>query len=437
MSIDPVLRADTVEEAITERREEWLDIVSDLISIPAENPPGDTTEIAAHFEDFLRDRGVPYERIAPKAEMPNIVAQFEGNGGDPDDGRHLVFNGHFDTFPSREVDRWDRDPFSGAVADGKIHGRGASDMYGGLTASIAAFLYLFEHRDVLQGRVTLTVVSDEESGARWGTKHIVENYPEYRGDAVISGEPSSNGIIRFGERGRAWIAVSVRGDSAHTCSVPRGLSAIDVLLDVLRDVRDLEGDSDLVSVPADMREVILDARPQMDAAYGDGATDRILKLRVNVGTVEGGEKINLVAENAQAEIDIRLPIGTSTDDAVAAVESIADDHPGEIAVTGAPSVTNPYKDPTASDHRHPIFQQLQTAAGRVRDEPPAFSCALAGTDCAYYREAGIPCAVYGPSPHNLGSQNEFIYVDEFMEIVKAQAMAAAGYMAGVDSLPQP
>jgi acetylornithine deacetylase/succinyl-diaminopimelate desuccinylase-like protein len=90
------------------------------------------------------------------------------------------------------------------------------------------------------------------------------------------------------------------------------------------------------------------------------------------------------------------------------------------------------KDPSYSDVDHPIFDHLVTAAGRVREEPPALSCALAGTDCAFYRERGVPCAVYGPTPHNLGSQNEFILVDDFEEVLKAQAIAAAAYLDGAD-----
>ena len=425
MITENVLNPETVEQEMENRKQEWLDIVSGLIQIPSENPPGDTTEIASYFTDLLDERGIPYEIIAPQEEMPNVVAQFEGERGDPDDGPHLAFNGHLDTFPRREEDRWDRDPFSGDIEDGKIHGRGASDMHGGFTASFAAFLYLFENKDTFAGKVTLAAVSDEETGGKWGTDYIVENYPEYRGDALISGEPSSNGIIRFGERGRSWTDISVRGESAHTCSVPRGQNAIEDLSELLLEIKKLPDDDDLQNVPEKYRDIILDSKQQMDAAYGDGATERILKPRVNVGVIEGGEKVNLVAETAQAEVDIRLPLGTSTQQALDKIRDFAAEYNSEVTVEGFSR-----KDPTYSDFEHPIFQYLQQFAGQVRGgDEPAFSCALAGTDCSFYRDRGVPCAVYGPSPHNLGSQNEFIYVDDFMEVVKAQAMTAAAYMS--------
>jgi succinyl-diaminopimelate desuccinylase len=418
----------TVERAMDAQRDEWLDVLSTFVSIPSENPPGDTTAVADSLTDLLDDRGIPYEVVAPRESMPTVVAQFDGDLGDPSVGRHLTFNGHLDTFPRRDEDRWERDPFSGAVTDGKVHGRGTSDMHGGFTASLAAFCYLFEHRDAFQGRVTLAAVSDEETGGTWGTEYLVEHHPEYTGDVVISGEPSSNGIVRFGERGRVWTELVARGESAHTCSVPRGLNAIEDLIGLLADVKRLPARADLVDVPADARETILAAEAQMDAAYGEGATARILEPRVNVGTIEGGEKVNLVAEHARAEVDIRLPLGTSTQQALDHVAELAAEYEATVTVDGFSR-----KDPTYSDPHHPIFDLLQRFAGEVRDgAEPALSCALAGTDCAFYRERGVPCAVYGPSPHNLGSQNEYITIADFEQVLKAQAMASAAYLSTTD-----
>jgi succinyl-diaminopimelate desuccinylase len=418
------LHPEVVEQSLESSVDEWSNIVCDLISIPSENPPGDTTEIAQYLTDLLESRSIPHEVVAPKQKMPNVVAQIEGSQGNPDEGRHLTFNGHLDTFPRRNEDRWEHDPFAGIVTDGRIYGRGASDMYGGFTASLAAFLYLAEHRESFTGRVTLTAVSDEETGGEWGTKYLVDNHPEYTGDAVISGEPSSNGIIRFAERGRVWTEITVRGESAHTCSVPRGLSAIDELTMVLDDVKAIPDDEAFHTVPDREREIILAGREEMDTAYGEGATDRILVPRVNVGVIEGGEKVNLVAEEARAEVDVRLPIGSTTAQALNRIEQIASNSPAEISIDGFSQ-----KDPSYSDVDQPIFDHLQTAAGRVRDgETPALSCALAGTDCAFYRDIGVPCAVYGPTPYNLGSQNEYIEVEDFAEVLKTQTIAAAAYL---------
>ncbi len=417
------LSADEIGKEISERQDEWLDILIDLIQIPSENPPNDTREIADYFTELLDDRGVPYEVIAPQEKMPNVMAQFEGGIGDPEEGNHVTFNGHLDTFPATGGDRWDYDPFGGEIDDGKVYGRGSSDMHGGFTATLAAFIVLFENRDHFSGKVTFAAVSDEETGGEWGTEYLVENNPEFNGDVVLNGEPSTNGVIRFGERGPIWMEVGVRGQAAHISTLEEKVSAVEILADVIHDLTRRDDLSDRYEIPEKVESAIRDAENAMDGALGDGATDRVLKPDKNFGVIEGGEKANLVAERARAELDVRMPVGASTDDAKAWVEDAIEEYPGEITIE-----TLLQQDPTWSDYEHPIFQHLQRSAGEIRGEEPKFSCSLGGSDCRFYRMKGIPCAVYGPTPYNLGSENEHIYVDDFMEIAQAHAMAAAAYL---------
>ena len=419
------LTRNDVLETMRNRENEWLEILTDLIQIPSENPPGDTTKIAEYVMDLFDERGIPYEVIAPQEVMPNVLAQFEGATGDPDEGHHLTFNGHLDTFEATGGDRWEYDPFGGEIEDGKIFGRGSSDMHGGFTASLAAFIYLFENRDQFSGKVTFAAVSDEETGGKWGTEYLVENHPEYTGDAVLNGEPSTNGVIRFGERGPIWLEIAVRGQAAHISTLEEKISAVEILADIIHDLTHRDDLTDQYEIPEDVKAAIRDAESAMDGALGEGATDRVLKPDRNFGVIEGGDKANLVAEHARVELDIRMPVGASTDDARAWVEEIVADYPGDITVS-----TLLQQDPTWSDFEHPIFQHLQAAAGKVRGEEPQFSCSLGGSDCRFYRFEGIPCAVYGPTPYNLGSENEYIYVDDFMEIVQAQTLAAVTYLQG-------
>src|SRR5207248_2322723 len=108
--------------------------------------------------------GLDYDLVAPQPTMPNVVATVEG--GEP--GPHLVLNGHLDVFPAGEPARWSGDPFSGAIRDGKLYGRGVTDMKVGTAASLVTFAYLAELRQHLKGKLTLTAVSDEETFGPWG-----------------------------------------------------------------------------------------------------------------------------------------------------------------------------------------------------------------------------------------------------------------------------
>ena len=405
--------------AVRERDEEWLEILTELIRIPSENPPGETTEIAAYLRELLTDRGVDHETVAPKPEMPNVVAQFDGDRA-VEDPPHLAFNGHLDTFPAGETDRWERDPFAGTVEDGTVHGRGATDMHAGFTASLAAFLYLHERREELPGTVTLAAVSDEETGSQWGTDYLLENYPDYRGDAVINGEPSTTGLVRFGGRGVLWLEIDVRGASDHS-AYPGGTNAIEVLtayVDELQDVVAEAGD-----VADDLDELLAGSADEMDRLYGEGAAELVRSARANLNWIEGGSQINVTPETATGRVDIRLPLGTEGDPIVERARQLREGFPGEITVE-----VLTHTDPTYTDPDHPILEDVCDSVASVHGREPGLACGLGFTDVRLYRTRGIPCAVYGPDPHNMGSQNEYVTVEDFLDVAAVHTMAATRYL---------
>jgi acetylornithine deacetylase/succinyl-diaminopimelate desuccinylase-like protein len=275
--------------------------------------------------------------------------------------------------------------------------------------------------------VTYTAVSDEETGGEWGARYLVENHPEYHGDAVISGEPSANNVIRFGERGTCWTEVRVTGEGA-AASYVGGINAIEVLCDYLDEVRRLPDLDHLVHIPEDVERVIRESREGFDASWGEGATERVLHVTSSVGVIDGGRvgAVNVTPESASARVDIRLPVGTTGEEVLAELRERAADYPGTIELERYEGT-----DATYSDRTHPIFRALQESAARVRGgDEPVFGVSLAGTDCRYWRQAGVPCAVYGPTPHNVGNQNEYVHLEEFEEVLKAQAAAAAQFVRG-------
>src|SRR5207247_2130352 len=119
-------------------------------------------------------------------------------------GRSVILNGHLDTFPVGDRNGWERDPFSGDVVDGKIYGRGVSDMKAGTTASLIAFCLLSELRPSWRGRLTFAAVADEETMGPWGANYLVDHHPRLRADGVLIGEPSTPSTVRFGEKGMVW-----------------------------------------------------------------------------------------------------------------------------------------------------------------------------------------------------------------------------------------
>ncbi|MFO7275280.1 MAG: M20/M25/M40 family metallo-hydrolase [Bacillota bacterium] len=150
---------------VDRRRDHFVDILAETIRRPSDNPPGDTTQVAEYLRSVLAGAGLSVEVLAPQPHMPNLVSRYVGAA----EGRHLILNGHLDQFPVEDPSAWSVAPYGGEVRDGRIYGRGASDMKGGTVALAAAMILLAELRVPLKGRVTGTFVSDEETGGRWGT----------------------------------------------------------------------------------------------------------------------------------------------------------------------------------------------------------------------------------------------------------------------------
>ncbi len=221
---------------IDQDRDTIIGFLCDFVRAKSPNPPGDTTLAAAHITRFLEAQGLPFRVIAPQATMPNIVGTFEGRGP----GRHLVLNGHIDVFPADERnERWTHGPWSGAIANGKIYGRGVADMKAGTSASIFTYAYLYRIREHLKGRLTLTAVSDEETFGPWGARYLMEHHPEVHGDCLLNGEPSSPLTIRFGEKGPLWLRFTTRTRGAHGAYTHLSPSATKIAARLIVDLEEL------------------------------------------------------------------------------------------------------------------------------------------------------------------------------------------------------
>ena len=129
-------------------RDRQLDFLQQFARIDTANPPGDTRRAADFFRAFLDREGIAHRTEAPQAAHPNLIATFAGGAGS---GRHLVLNGHLDVFPVGDRAAWARDPWSGEIADGRMHGRGTVDMKCGTTALLFVFAYLYRLRAELPG----------------------------------------------------------------------------------------------------------------------------------------------------------------------------------------------------------------------------------------------------------------------------------------------
>jgi succinyl-diaminopimelate desuccinylase len=200
-----------LEARLAESRERLVALAQSLVRIASPTPPGNTRAVAQAAAELLRQvPGAEVEIVTAEEPFANVVARVRGRGP----GRRLVFNGHLDTFPLGEELPWTRPPLSGEVVDGRLYGRGVSDMKGGMACSLLAFQLMAELSDAWPGELVVTLAADEESMGTLGTKHLLDTVPHATGDAMICGDVGSPAIVRFGEKGLLWLELVARGRPA-------------------------------------------------------------------------------------------------------------------------------------------------------------------------------------------------------------------------------
>jgi succinyl-diaminopimelate desuccinylase len=407
---------DETLKRVDEKREEWLALLSELVRRPSENPPGDTRAAADCVADYLKRRGHQPEIVEPKPGMVNVVAVADRGAG-----RSVILNGHLDTFPVGDRSEWERDPFGGEVVDGKIYGHGVSDMKAGTTASLIAFCLLSEISDAWKGRLTFAAVADEETMGPWGANYLVDHHPKLRADAVLIGEPSTPSTVRFGEKGMVWFTLTARGQMAHSAYPHHGWNAIFEVAETLRELRELE--TMAWPVPEEFGKRIDEARASTTAMLGVGTTDILSSVTVNAGVITGGTKINLVADQCRVEVDVRVPPGVTTADILRVVGRIVRRHRGmtyELIQRSEPNWPSP------SD---PFLQTVHQTITAVRGEAPFFNISGPGTDSRVFRRAGMPVAVFGPTPYFLGGPNEHVTVRDYLDVIRVHALSALEFLS--------
>jgi len=404
--------------------DEWVRLLQEFVRKPTPNPPGDTRAGTTHLASFLAARGLEHRLIAPLPEAPNLVAQFDAARP----GRHLVLNGHIDVFPAGDAGRWKHDPWSGAIEDGRLYGRGVADMKCGTTSSVITYALLHRHRDRLAGKLSLTCVSDEETGGRWGAGYLFAHHPEYViGDCCLNGEPSSAHTVRWGEKLPLWLAFTVKTRGAHGAYIHMSESASLIALDLmerLEAVTRLRPDP-----PAEIARNLSDPEVQaaLDRSMGKGAADLLGKVSLNIGVVEGGLKTNMIPSECRVEADIRIPFGLSKADVLACVHEILRDFPQvSVAEESVESETHAnWCDPDGE-----MLRIIQGNALKVRGIKPVPIATLALTDTRWWRNAGIPAYIYGCAPDGMASHDESVSLEEFLHVLRVHVLSAAAYLGG-------
>jgi len=381
------------------RRDELIGLCSKLIQLKGENPPGDTTDVAGYVAERLEASGFNVKRYEPKKGMVNLVSSIGSSRPS------LILCGHLDVFPAGSD--WSFDPFSGKVVDDKVLGRGAVDMKAGLAASITAFEALAKYEGRMQGRLTLALYSDEESMGFGGAQWMLNNVDEVRGDACLIGEPAGSDIITLAEKGVLWLRFVAEGELAHGAYAggDNAILKISRLVEALESLKEISG-----KAPPELEWLL---REQSSFYNGRGLgrmATALNKVWLNCGVVRGGEKVNLVPQRCELEVDVRLPLGVSP---ARILEKIGD----ILQQVGLKGIEREVIFSIEPNYTHPAEKIVDIVARNVAElvgVKPRLFTRLGSTDGKFYRLTGIPTVTYGPDAETMGRVNEYVKVDELV-----------------------
>ena len=411
----------TLLQWIDRDRDELIDLACALIKAKSPNPPGDTRRVAAVLSGVLDAKKLRYRVLAPKPDSPNIVASFDGQGP----GKSLILNGHMDVLPVVEGEAWTHDPWSGVVRDGKIWGRGATNMKCGLAVALSTYLYLHRLRHDLGGSLTFSAVSEEIVLGEHGTQYLMSEVPEVLGDGCLIAEPSGLSTIRFGEKGPMRLQFHIQSTGGHGAFTHLGEGAIRTaarLIHALDSLKDLEA-----GAPDDVEFRLDRATDDIDTTQGAGASDIAQRLTITIAQIQGGIAKNLIPAACRFVADIRLPLGMTKEDVMTVVDQILVGFP-EVRVEELD-----FNPPAWCDPEGEIAVLIRDNVKHLKGFEPRPIVSLGCTDARLWRYRGIPSYNYGPPPTGMGGIDERVEVDDFLHVMRTHALTAYDFLARVQN----
>jgi len=392
---------------------EAVAILSGYIQIDTTNPPGNELKAAAFLKAILERDGIEARLIESAPGRANVYARVKGNGTK----KAVVLMHHMDVV-SAEAKLWKEPPFSGAIKDGLIWGRGAIDNKGGGVMALVTLLALKRQNVALKSDVIFLGTADEEAGGVLGAGYLLDKHPELFED--VSVVLNEGGGIRLGEDGRArlysvgvaekvplWLKLTAAGSPGHAASPGDNQAVLKLIaalariasyqspIKVVPEVQKFYADS-APTAPANRREQYLDLRkalqdPVFNAEFlKDRSNNARVRNTISITGIKGSDKINVIPAEASAEIDVRLLPGEEPQAFIGEMHRvIADDSIKiEILLSRAAATS-----PPSPDALRIISEYAQASDPGA---PILFPMGSGFTDCHFFRAKGIPCLGFLP-----------------------------------------
>lgn len=363
------------------------DLFVQLVKFPTINPPGDTKEVVEFLNQWFIEHKIPSEVITHEKDgltLHNIIARL-GMGQ-----KKILLSGHLDVVPPGAEDGWvANDPFSCCEQEGLVYGRGTADMKGGVAGLLATMLILADEEAFLSEYELVFLGSADEEAGMTGAERLLET-GVMEGAACLVIPEATNLHVAVAEKGVFWCKVTTSGKAAHGSMPQEGISAIESMYEIIY---------------------------LLQQSLKEGRSNTFLgKTTLNIGTIHGGTKINIVPDNCVIETDFRL----IPEDAVGFEDKLRTllgqaSHEVHLEVTHI-------LPPVQSDPRHPFVVELCKLSGNP--DPIGVTYATDGAILVGEPQSPIPFVVFGPGdPSIIHKSNEHIRFDDVQRFSEVLAKA--------------
>ena len=398
-----------VIQFIEDHRDQIVDTLCELVSISSVNPPGQYGEISQLVEEIFGQFGLETQRIEVPMEALevegvntpriNVLGTLPGTSTGPT----LVLNPHMDVVPVGDLSKWDGDPFTVRIENGVLYGRGVNDDKGDIAAYAWALRAIRETGRPLKGKAIIAATVDEESGGHLGTEFLLEKGYLNPDLAIVEGfthhvMPASNGVIHM--------RITTVGVTSHAAFPEEGLNAIEKMVDVLKALQ----------------------------TYRDGLYSKQSSVQgighptLNIGTIQGGEKTNIVPDQCTVTVDRRVLPEEEAKTVEKEIFNLLADLKKVDPILKVEANTELLADSWGPvDRNNSLIVSLCRNIREITGHEGYIKGIPGFNDGRFYYRRGIPVALYGAGPMDIKSgrthsYNELLCIEDLIASTKIVAL---------------
>lgn len=397
---------------------EKIQLLADIVELQTEN--NNEIDVCNYLTDLFDKYDIKSEILKVNEHRANIVAEI-GNGSPI-----LALSGHMDVVDAGNQDNWSYPPFQLTEKDGKLYGRGTTDMKGGLMALVVSLIELKEQNELPHGTIILLATAGEEKEQE-GAKLLADKGYLDDVDGLIIAEPTGSGIY-YAHKGSMSCKVTATGKAVHS-SVPFiGDNAIDTLLEFYNlfkekysELKQQDTKHELDVAPM-FKSLIGKEISEEDANYASGLT-------AVCSIINGGKQFNSVPDEASLEFNVR-PVPEYDNDFIESFfQNIINDVDSNKLSLDIPSNHRP----VTSDKNSKLITTIKDVASSYVEQDEIFVSALVGaTDASSFlgdNKDNVDLAIFGPGNPLMAHQiDEYIEKDMYLKYIDIFKEASIQYL---------